>query len=97
MRRVVSTETNTKEVAQKVASANADAAVVDGTDVNESLARKVSVIEIPERLNVLATNYARVLEDAEDPQLARQLLDFTRSPAGQRVIARFDYLPLGSR
>jgi len=96
MRRVVSTETNTKEVAQKVASGDADAAVVYVTDVNESLARKVRAIEIPEDFNVVATNYAGVVKDAEDPQLARELLDFTRSPAGQRVIERFDYLPLES-
>jgi molybdenum ABC transporter molybdate-binding protein len=96
MDNVVSMETNTKQVTQKAATGAADAAVVYRTDVTPSVAEKVEIVEIPEAINAAATNYAAVKADADNPQLARRVIAFLRSPAAQDVVASFDYTRIES-
>lgn len=89
--RVVSLETDTKKVTQKAATGAADAAIVYRTDVTPSIAKKVNIIDIPPGYNETATNYAAVHTDADTPRAARNLIDFMRSPTGQKIISRFHY------
>lgn len=92
--KVVSTETDTRAVAQKVVLREADAAVTYRTDITPEIADKVEIIEIPEKYNVTAKNYAGVLTDASNPELAQEYLEFMISPEGQEIIGRFDYKPI---
>jgi len=91
---VVSTETDVKQVLNKVSLNEADAGVVYRTDVTPTLAAKVQVIDIPPALQVIATNYAGVPTRAPHPALDQQLLDFLLSPAGQDIFTKLGYLPL---
>lgn len=91
---VVSTETNTRQVAQKVVLREAQAGVTYRTDITPEIADKVEIIEIPEKYNVTAKNYAGVLTDASNPELAQEYLEFMTSPEGQEIIGRFDYKPI---
>lgn len=91
---VVSTETNTRQVAQKVVLREAQAGVTYRTDITPEIADKVEIIGIPEEYNVTAKNYAGVLSDASNPELAREYLEFMTSTQGQEIISRFDYKPI---
>lgn len=88
---VVSEETNTREVAQKIALGEGGGAVVYRTDVTESIADQVEVVEIPEEYNVKAFNYAGVVSNAQNPELAQEYLDFILAPEGQEILQGFGY------
>lgn len=92
--KLVSTETDTRAVAQKVVLREADAAVTYRTDITPEIAGDVEIIEISEEYNVIAENYASVLNDSPNPELTREYLDSMLSPEGQEVMSRFDYEPL---
>lgn len=88
---VVSEETNTREVAQKIALGEGEAAIVYRTDVTPNIADQVEVVEIPEEYNVKAFNYAGVVSNAPNPELAREYLDFILTPEGQEILQGFGY------
>jgi molybdenum ABC transporter molybdate-binding protein len=88
---VVSTETDVKQVVQKVALGEADAGFVYVTDVDPGIAKKVTVIPVPAADTVVATNYAGVLTSAPHPIQATELLNFIRSSAGRKVWASYGY------
>lgn len=92
--RVVSEETNTREVAQKIALGEGEAAIVYRTDVTPSIADQVEVVEIPQEYNVDAFNYAGVVNNAPNPELAQEYLDFVLSPEGQEILRGFGYEPI---
>ncbi len=92
--RVVSEETNTREVAQKIALGEGEAAVVYRTDVTPSIADQVEVVEMPQEYNVDAFNYAGVVNSTPNPELAREYLDFILSPEGQEILRGFGYEPI---
>ena len=92
--RVVSEETNTREVAQKIALGEGEAAIVYRTDVTPSIADQVEVVEIPQEYNVDAFNYAGVLSNAPNPELAQEYLDFMILPEGQEILRGFGYEPI---
>ena len=91
---VVSEETNTREVAQKIALGEGEAAVVYRTDVTPGIADQVEIVEIPEEYNVKAFNYAGVLNDTPNPELAQEYLDFILTPEGQEILRSFGYEPI---
>jgi molybdenum ABC transporter molybdate-binding protein len=88
---VVSLETDVKQVLQKVALGEAEAGIVYRTDVTDSFANKVTMIEIPSAYNVEAINYIAVLKHAPNPELAGELMKLLLSPEGQQVFADFHY------
>jgi molybdenum ABC transporter molybdate-binding protein len=94
MNNVVSTDTDTKQVTQKAVTGAADAAIVYRTDITPNVAKQVNMIQIPERYNETAGNYAAVLNDAEHPKQAQQLIQFIRSPQGQQTMSNFHYQPV---
>ncbi|MBW3648610.1 MAG: molybdate ABC transporter substrate-binding protein, partial [Actinobacteria bacterium] len=83
-RNVVSTETDVKQVLQKVALGEADAGVVYVSDVSGEAGDQVKVIPIPEEYEVSAINYAAIITRSAEPEGASELLSFIRSPQGQR-------------
>lgn len=91
---VVSEETNTREVAQKIALGEGGAAIIYRTDVTPSIADQVEIVEIPEEYNVKAFNYAGVVKNAPNPELAQEYLDFILTPEGQEILRGFGYEPI---
>lgn len=92
--RVVSEETNTREVAQKIALGEGEAAIVYRTDVTPSITDQVEIVEIPEEYNVEAFNYAGVVSNAPNPELTQEYLDLILSPEGQEILRGFGYEPI---
>jgi len=89
--RVVSYESSTKQVLQKVGLGEAEAGIVYKADVTPDFQKKVEIIEIPEELNVEATNYIAVIKAAPNPELAKEFLDLLLSDQGQEVFIRHGY------
>ncbi|WP_018130236.1 molybdate ABC transporter substrate-binding protein [Effusibacillus pohliae] len=88
---VVSFESNTKAVLQKVALGEAEAGIVYRTDVTAGFQEKVMIVEIPESYNVDATNYIAVPTNAPHPELANQFVQLMLSPDGQAVFRKYGY------
>lgn len=92
--RVVSFETDTKLVLQKVAMGEAQAGIVYRTDVNKSFVDKVDIVKIPSEYNVQATHYIAVPIEAPYRELGNEFLNLMLSPQGQAVFKSYSYDPL---
>lgn len=93
LRNVVSEEENVKSVAGKVQLGEADAGIVYRSDVTPSLARFLTVIEIPPGANVVASYPVALLRGGREGAAARAFVDLVLSPEGQRVLERRGLLP----
>jgi molybdate transport system substrate-binding protein len=90
---IVSEEENVKSVAGKVQIGEADAGIVYRSDVTPSLTRYVRVLEIPEAANVMASYPIATLRSAARPEDAAAFVDLVQSPDGQRILARWGFIP----
>ena len=92
LRRVISFETNVRQVAAKLELGEADAGFVYRTDVLASDGR-LHVVETSPQVRVVARYPAAVLRDAPNPELARRFLVFLRSPEAQAILASRGFGP----
>jgi len=90
---VVSYEENVKSVLSKVALGEADAGIVYSSDVTLDAAGKVTRIDIPDNLNVIASYPIAVIKDSARAELAQAFVDFVSSAEGQAVLAKYGFLP----
>lgn len=88
---VVSYEQNVKSVLQKVALGEADAGIVYSSDVSGADAARVSQVDIPDALNVIASYPIAPLADSAHPELAKQFIAWVLSSEGQAVLARYGF------
>ena len=91
---VVSYEENVKAVLTKIVLGEADAGIVYTSDIAESPGQRVDTIEIPEALNVIATYPIAVVRDAPSREQADKFVQYILSDEGQRILARFGFIPL---
>lgn len=89
--KVVSRELDVRQVLNKVALGEADAAIVYRTDAN-SAKGKVGVVTIPAELNVIAEYPIAVTFAAAHPTPAGIWVQFVLSPAGQEVLNQAGFL-----
>lgn len=92
---VVSYEENVKTVLTKVALGEADAGVVYSSDVMGADAEKLTQIEIPADLNVVAEYPIAVIMDSARKDLAGEFAALVLSEAGQAVLAKYGFMPVG--
>jgi molybdate transport system substrate-binding protein len=90
--RPASLEDNVKAVVSKVSLGEADAGVVYRTDVGAG-GDKVEGVDIPREQNVPATYPIATVKGSRSQQRAQAFVDLVRSADGQRVLARFGFLP----
>jgi molybdate transport system substrate-binding protein len=90
--RVVSRELNVRQVLAKVSLDEADAGIVYRTDA-ATAADRVTVVSIPEDINVIAEYPIAAVAGAAHPALARAWLELVLGPGGQQVLARAGFLP----
>lgn len=93
--KIVSREANVRASANRVALGEADATFVYTSDVTEDIGDRVRIMEIPENLNVLATYPIAILEESQNPDLARKWIDFVLSHEGQSVLESYDFQRAG--
>jgi molybdate transport system substrate-binding protein len=89
---VVSNEEDVKGVVQKVALGEADAGIAYVTDVTPEVAEDVAAVEIPDRVNVVATYPIAVVRGSDAPDLAAAFVDFVLG-AGRRFLVDAGFMP----
>lgn len=92
-RNVVSREENVKAVVTKVSLGEADAGFVYRSDVDSANAAHVSLVDVPDRYNVLALYPIAVVSNAPNPSVARAFVDLVLSAEGQAILARHHFTP----
>jgi molybdate transport system substrate-binding protein len=90
--RPASLEDNVKAVVSKVSLGEADAGIVYLTDVGAG-GDKVEGVDIPREQNVPAAYPIATVKASGSQQRAQAFVDLVRSADGQRVLARFGFLP----
>jgi molybdate transport system substrate-binding protein len=93
LKNVVSEESNVRQVALKVSLGEADAGVVYTTDVTPNLADSVIQLAIPPRLNQIGSYPIGVRQGGPNLEGARAFVAFVRSVDGQRILAKWGFLP----
>ena len=90
---VVSEEENVKSVVAKVQLGEADAGIVYRSDVTRRVAPSLTVLEIPDDANVVASYPVAVLAGAADPGAARAFVELLLGPEGRKVLSRHGLMP----
>lgn len=93
-KRVVSQETNVRQVVAKVALGEADAGIVYVTDISSSYRDKLATIPFPPEANVRATYPIAVVKGSKQAGLARELVNLILSPEGQKILAKYGFFPV---
>jgi molybdate transport system substrate-binding protein len=95
---VVSEETNVNDVVVKVALGQGDAGIVYVSDVPAAYKDKVTVIKIPDSINVIAQYPIGVLSGSQSAQQAQSWINYVTSPAGQAILQKYGFIiPKGSQ
>lgn len=89
---VVSEEDNVRQVSAKVSLGEADAGFVYKSDVTPDIADKVIAIQIPDSVNTLAAYPIAVTDNAADPKLAGEFIDYVLSDEGQSVLVKWGFI-----
>ena len=89
---VVSNEEDVKAVITKVVSGDADAGIGYVTDVTPELADQISLITIPDTVNVIATYPIAVVVGSQEADLAQRFVDYVLGE-GQQTLAGYGFLP----
>lgn len=92
---VVSREPNVRQVVAKIQLGEADAAVVYRSDVTPQSAPDLLTIPIPDELNTIATYPIALVANAPQPELGQAFVDLLLSPAGQAVLQKWGFTPVG--
>jgi len=92
LRNVVSYEENVRAVLSKVVLGEADAGVVYVSDLTGESRAGVDRIDIPDRMNIVATYPIAILKDSPHQETAGQFLRLVLSREGQSVLGRFGFI-----
>jgi len=89
---VVSNEEDVKAVITKVLSGDADAGIGYVTDVTPGVGDQITLVPIPDDVNVIATYPIAVVSGSEEADLAQRFVDYVLG-GGQRTLAEYGFLP----
>lgn len=92
LQNVVSYEDNVKAVLTKVVLGEADAGIVYTTDAASAQAGKLTNIDIPDKLNVIAKYPIAAISDSKQPDLAKAFVTLVLSPDGQAVLQKYGFI-----
>ena len=91
-RNIVSNEEDVKGVVQKVVLGEADAGIAYATDVTSAVRRNVSVIDIPDAVNVVASYPIAVVRGSRNAEAARSFVAFVLGEGGS-ILRDGGFLP----
>lgn len=97
LKNVVSYEDNVRSVLSKVALDEADAGIVYSTDITRDTADQVTRIEIPDRLNTIASYPIASLRDSPHAELADGFIAYVLSDGGQKIMASYGFIPVNGK
>ena len=90
---VVSREADVRAAVNRVVVSDADATFGYASDYTPDIRDRTKVVQIPLDLNIVATYPIAALEDAENPDLARDWVSLVTSEEGQRVLEEWGLEP----
>ncbi|MDQ6832081.1 MAG: molybdate ABC transporter substrate-binding protein [Chloroflexota bacterium] len=88
----VSQEDNVKAIVQKVQLGEADAGIVYATDA-QAAKDKLTLIQIPDAQNVIATYPIALVKDAKQAALGQQFVNYLLAPNGQAILQKYGFAP----
>lgn len=91
---IVSYEENVRAVLSKVRLGEADAGIVYASDVWGEVISQLGTIDIPDRLNQVASYPIAPIKNSSQPQLAQAFIDLVLSNRGQQIISSFGFTPI---
>lgn len=94
---VVSYEENVRAILTKVALGEADAGIVYTSDVAGEAASTIGRIDIPDEFNTITDYPIAPIKDAPNAELAQRFADYILSPATQRVLVKYGFIPSNRR
>ena len=94
---VVSQEENVKSIVNKLRLGEADAGIVYQSDVSRTGTQQLRTLSIPPQSNVIASYPMAVLRGAARPEDAQAFLSLVRSEAGQKILAKWRFLPAAAK
>ena len=89
---VVSNEEDVKGAVTKVLTGDADAGIAYVTDVTPDLADRITLVPIPDDVNVIATYPVAIVNASKETDLAQRFVDHVLGD-GQRTLSRYGFLP----
>jgi len=89
---VVSNEEDVKAVITKVMSGEADAGIGYVTDVTPDVSDHVTLIPIPDEVNVVATYPIALVNGSQEADLAQSFVEYVLGD-GQQTLAEYGFLP----
>ena len=92
LQNVVSNEEDVRAVITKVVAGDADAGIGYVTDVTPDIADQVSIVAIPDDVNVIATYPIAVVTGSQEADLAQRFVDYILGE-GQQTLADYGFLP----
>lgn len=90
---VVSNAEDVRAVVTAVVAGDADAGIVYVTDVTSDVADQLTVIQIPDDVNVIATYPIAVIIGSEEADLAQRFVDHVLDE-GQQTLAEYGFVPV---
>ncbi|HEX6923278.1 MAG TPA: molybdate ABC transporter substrate-binding protein [Bacillales bacterium] len=97
MDNVVSLGPSVKKVAGKIALGAADAGFIYVSGLTPSVEKKVKTIQIPDDINVIATDTIAIVKTGDHPKLAKKWIEFVLSEEGQQILADHHLIPLDEK
>lgn len=94
MENIRSREADVRAAVNRVVVGDADATFAYASDVTPGVRDEVRVVEIPERLNVVATYPIAVLKRSENEEMAREWVELVTGEEGQRVLEEWGFEPV---
>lgn len=88
---VVSYEENVRSVLAKITLGEGDAGIVYSTDAY-SLTDKLQRIDIPDKLNTLASYPIAAVADSKNFDLAKNFVEYTFTPEAQQVLVKYGFI-----
>lgn len=89
---VVSNEEDVRAIITKLIAGDADAGIGYVTDVTPAVSDRVTLIPIPDEVNVFATYPIAVVNGTQEADLAEGFVDFVLAD-GQQTLAEYGFLP----
>jgi len=89
---VVSYEDNVRSVLAKITLGEGDAGIVYSTDAY-SLTNKIQSIDIPDKLNTLASYPIAAVTDSAHADLAKKFTEYVFTPEAQTVLVKYGFIP----
>ncbi len=91
---VVSKESDVRQIVAKVSLGEGDVGIVYATDVTPSAASKLTVVPIPDALNVVAIYPIATTSSGANSTGASRFVAFVLSADGQKILAKWGFGPI---